>query len=107
MRRAALFIVACTLAVTCPAVVAPGVAGAQWSLQPIPLPAGASSSELNGISCPTPQECTAVGYYQTSTGGHALAERRDAAGWQMQPTPELAGTADGFLKSVSCATAGD
>ena len=46
-----------------------------WKVQPTPNPVGASSSQLNGVSCPPSSPCGATGYYQTFAGPKTLAER--------------------------------
>jgi hypothetical protein len=50
--------------------------GTKWSIEPTPNPAGASSSELDGLSCVSARACTAVGRYSTATKTLTLAERR-------------------------------
>jgi hypothetical protein len=45
-----------------------------WKIQPTPNPVGASSSQLNGVSCPPSAPCTAAGYYKTFAGSETLAE---------------------------------
>jgi hypothetical protein len=42
--------------------------GTTWSVVPTPNPAGATSSSLSGVSCPTANACTAVGNYVSSSG---------------------------------------
>jgi hypothetical protein len=49
--------------------------GTAWSIQPTPNPVGASSSQLNGVSCPPSAPCTAAGYYRTFAGSKTLTER--------------------------------
>ena len=40
--------------------------GHSWALQAPPNPSGAQQSYLLGVSCPSPGDCTAAGYYATS-----------------------------------------
>ena len=44
--------------------------GSHWIPQPVPLPSGAQSGDLDGVSCPSFLQCTAVG----TAGSTALAE---------------------------------
>ena len=37
--------------------------GHDWSSQPIPSPADATATTLNGVSCMSPDSCVAVGTY--------------------------------------------
>jgi hypothetical protein len=81
--------------------------GASWSLQQNPNPAGATDSELHGVSCSTAVACTAVGSYSNSPGiDRPLAEARTGSGWVIQaaPLPAGAGSFVG-LGGVSCSAA--
>jgi hypothetical protein len=50
--------------------------GTSWSMLATPNPPGSIASYLSGVSCPTSQTCTAVGYYEnTSNTDATLAER--------------------------------
>jgi hypothetical protein len=56
--------------------------GTNWAVQPVPLPAGAFEAILNGVSCPTATDCTAVGDYNVSTtGGVPFAEQWNGSTW--------------------------
>jgi hypothetical protein len=82
--------------------------GRRWISRPPPVPPGALFSDLDAVSCSSPDACTAVGSYH---GGNyvvlTLAERWDGRGWVLQPTPNPAGrTSDGLL-GVSCAAVDD
>jgi hypothetical protein len=81
--------------------------GTSWSLQQSPNPAGATDSELNGVSCPTAAACTAVGFYSNGPGTDLpLAEARSGGGWVIQavPLPAAAGNVARFT-TVSCSAA--
>jgi hypothetical protein len=50
--------------------------GTDWVIQQTPHPAGAMSTALAGVSCPSPTACTAVGSFTNSAGTEVtLAER--------------------------------
>ncbi len=70
--------------------------GSGWTLQTIPVPAGANTSALSSVSCPTTTDCFAVGYEGLSD---PLAENWNGTAWTVQTTP---GT--GALTGVSCPT---
>lgn len=77
--------------------------GNGWEIQPTPNPAGALVSGLTGVSCPSQRTCTATGFYETSTGTYqTLAERWNGSLWEIQPTPNPAGTPNASLSGVSC-----
>ncbi len=48
--------------------------GKQWGVLTSPEPSGATVAILNAVSCPTPSNCAAVGYYQ-NPNVKTLAER--------------------------------
>jgi hypothetical protein len=78
--------------------------GTSWRVQAIPAPKGSTSSSLFGVSCTSPNTCTAVGNYTTAAGRIlALAERWNGTTWRIQavPSPATSTRFDG----VSCATA--
>ena len=78
--------------------------GISWSIQPTPNPAGATISELNGVSCAS-KTCTAVGGGTPGPLGQlTLAERWNGARWSIQPTPNPAGSTGSLLYGVSCAS---
>lgn len=77
--------------------------GATWTIESTPKLERATSSRLQGVSCVSATQCTAVGYLVESDGARAaLVERWDGARWSLQHTPELANTA---LAAVSCTAA--
>jgi hypothetical protein len=78
--------------------------GSSWSEQSTPNPSGTSFAALQGVSCDTSSECTAVGYFQLSPHIVTLAEHWNGSTWTEQTTPTPAG--EGGLNSVSCATTG-
>jgi hypothetical protein len=63
--------------------------GTSWKLQSTPNPAGSLETALNGVSCTSATDCTAVGEYETSAG-MTLAELWDGSAWQLQTTPSTA-----------------
>ena len=74
--------------------------GLSWSLQTVPIPAGANQGLLSSVSCPTATQCVSVGHWHDSAkGGGTLAEFSDGNGWVVQPTPT--GRTDVY-NAVSC-----
>jgi hypothetical protein len=79
-------------------------AGTTWTIRPTPNPAGTSGSvtnRLEGVSCPSPTACTAVGYDEgaTSSDTAALVEVWNGQTWQgRQPVAR----SNANLLGVSC-----
>jgi hypothetical protein len=55
--------------------------GSSWATIPSPSPSGATSSAFNGITCPQPANCWAVGTWQTSTAEAVLVEHWNGTAW--------------------------
>jgi hypothetical protein len=69
--------------------------GASWRIVPTPNPPGATFSSLNGVSCPLPNVCFAVG----SSDSGPLVELWNGTRWSLQSSPAIA---NGRLDAVSC-----
>ncbi len=78
--------------------------GSAWTLQHVPVPAGARAASLSAVSCSSPDACTAVGFYLPQHGNQrALAERWNGKSWTIQAIPKL-GIISFFL-GVDCTSA--
>jgi hypothetical protein len=76
--------------------------GTTWTIELPPGPTGGFDPTLTSVSCTSPSACTAVGYYDTTSGGsQALAERWDGTSWTVQATPAV----DSTMYGVSCGSA--
>jgi hypothetical protein len=76
--------------------------GVTWTSDALPSLAGTSQSGLAGVSCRAGGRCTAVGSYWSDGSELALAERRSAGAWSIQPVHEPTGSRNTTLESVSC-----
>jgi hypothetical protein len=78
--------------------------GTSWTVQHIPLPAGAYDADLTGVACPGATQCVAVGHYNdlTTGGGVPFAEWWNGTGWTVQA---MSGPATGDPNAVSCPSA--
>ncbi|HEX2071523.1 MAG TPA: hypothetical protein VHF90_07750 [Thermoleophilaceae bacterium] len=56
--------------------------GSSWTIQgAVPVPAGATTAELTGVSCNSASACTAVGVYDAGAGERYFAVRRNGSTW--------------------------
>ncbi len=76
-----------------------------WTIQPTPNPAGAQSTFLSSVSCPSRTVCIAVGGSTTRGRGTLLAERWNGAKWALQSTPKPANRMSASFSSVACPSA--
>jgi len=85
---------------------APAIAATGWSAQSTPSPAGATSTDLFGVTCDSAGDCTAVGGYYSSSGAElTLAEYYNGSTWAIQPTPDSGSEAS--LSGVACISGTD
>jgi hypothetical protein len=79
--------------------------GARWSVESAPTPSGGLTSYLDGVSCPSTSDCSAVGEYENGPDHEVtLAESWNEAGWAVQSTTNP-DTYD-QLEAVSCVASG-
>jgi hypothetical protein len=84
----------------------PGAAGAGWTIQHVPLPAGADNASPSAVSCPSASDCVLVGFYvKPSVGGLPLAENWNGHAWSAQTVPSPSGGQWTELQALSCASA--
>jgi hypothetical protein len=83
--------------------------GTAWSIQTTPAPATADGmTQLESVSCASPEACVAVGWFGSSNFNKPLAERWNGAAWTLEelttpPTP-AEGSDGNRLTGVSCAS---
>lgn len=77
-----------------------------WVTQAMPEPAGATSSELHGVDCPTTTFCVAVGSY-TDGGGSiwAMSATWNGTSWTLVSVPKPSGSIRTVLLDTSCSSA--
>jgi len=80
--------------------------GTSWVIKKTPNPAGASSSFLEGVSCPAAKACTAVGFSVTGSKIRLLAEQWNGKSWALKHAPNPTGKSGIEFNAVSCASAG-
>ena len=80
-----------------------------WSIVSSPNVSGVESSSLQGVSCISPTDCTAVGestsnnYFVEKT----LIESWNGTSWSIIPSPDPSGATDSDLQNVSCLSSTD
>lgn len=80
--------------------------GVAWTLLSTAAPAGATGSELLGVSCASATDCDAVGGTTDSAGNQgALAEHWNGTGWTLSTVPTPTGGSSAGLNGISCAAA--
>jgi hypothetical protein len=88
--------------------------GGSWTGGYTPLPSDAVTnaefiSDLSGVSCPSPSNCVAVGYYYNNTSGaqNGLVVTWSGDSWTAAGAPQSADAASDIavLSAVSCASA--
>jgi len=78
--------------------------GAAWHAQPAPNPGRASINYLQGVSCPSPSDCTAVGLGNGFGAGTpiTLGERWNGTRWNLEAVPSPIGAAANLLNGIAC-----
>lgn len=77
--------------------------GTSWRGQTTAEPKGATSANLNGISCASTDLCLAVGGYSDVNGtAKTLAEKWSRGSWAVDTTPTIKGSQSATLTGVSC-----
>ena len=74
-----------------------------WAQSSIPIPEGATSSQLDGVDCLWSNFCAAVGRYTTSGGSiKSLVAFWNGTEWSLQSVTDPAGAAQTTLLDVAC-----
>ncbi len=80
--------------------------GTSWALKKMPpVPAGATSPRLWGLSCVSKTSCMAVGDYEMGSSQPLLSEVWNGTSWTMHLPPSPAGEKSSALTGVSCVSA--
>src|SRR5665213_3157256 len=80
--------------------------GSRWSRAATPATPGGQFRGLDGVSCVSSADCTAIGFFDTAQHLYlSLADQWNGASWARQATPSVPGATYSELFSVSCSTA--
>jgi hypothetical protein len=87
---------------------AEGWNGMAWTIVgPPPVPPAAVYAQLAAISCPSINDCVAVGSYYDGITNVPLAEGWDGSAWSIETAATLSGVQASALYGVSCPAADD
>ena len=73
-----------------------------WTLQTVPIPEGATSSQFDGVDCLWSNFCVAVGRYTTSGGSVKSLVAFWNGSWSLQTVTDPVGAVQSTLLDVSC-----
>jgi hypothetical protein len=77
--------------------------GSTWTLQSVPVPAGATSSELYAVDCSSSSFCMGVGFYINGSGKtRGFTAVWEGTSWSLKGIVEPGETVESSLHDVSC-----
>jgi IPT/TIG domain len=77
--------------------------GQEWAIQTSATPTGARETFMYGVSCSSSTVCSAVGYYDNSSGTDVtLAEQWEGGEWKVKASQNPEAAAESRLHAVSC-----
>jgi hypothetical protein len=79
--------------------------GATWSLDSVPLPTNGIRGQLEGVSCTSISDCTAVGTVSGQGWTAPLGETMTGSEWNAQTLPVPSEASGALLDAVSCLSA--
>ena len=79
--------------------------GTSWSIVPSPSTSATQGNTLEGISCVSASDCSAVGSANNGTTEQTLAEQWNGTNWSIVPSPTT--TQASSLSGVTCVSASD
>jgi hypothetical protein len=80
-------------------------AAPSWSIVSSPSTSATQANNLNGVSCISASDCTAVGDYFNGTYRQTLIERWNGTSWSIVSSPNVSATDNNLLLGVSCFSA--
>ena len=80
--------------------------GSSWSIVPSPNSSPTQQNFLFGVTCDSPSDCWAVGFYLNQVY-QTLIEHWDGATWSIVPSPNTNAAQTNILRSVECPVSWD
>lgn len=84
-----------------------GVQSNDWSIVSSPNASATQHNALRGVTCVSPSECWAVGYYLAENAAQTLIERWDGTSWTIVNSPNTSATQSNLLYGVTCESTPD
>jgi len=81
--------------------------GRSWTLITSPNTSSTQSNFLYGVTCTSPLDCWAAGYYYSGSANQTLIERWDGSSWAVITSPNSNTTQYNQLQSITCASPSD
>jgi hypothetical protein len=79
--------------------------GSSWAIVSSPNTLPTQDNVLNGVTCVSPSECWAVGYYHNGSVNQSLIERWNGTSWAIVSSPNILATQNNYLSGVTCVPA--
>src|SRR4029077_16788849 len=81
--------------------------GISWAIVSSPNTNTTDRNFLTGVTCASPSDCWAVGYYYNGSVIQTLIERWDGTSWAIVSSPNTSTTQPNYLYGVTCVSASD
>jgi len=81
--------------------------GTSWAIVSSPNTNTTDRNFLTGVTCASPSDCWAVGYYYNGSVIQTLIERWDGTSWAIVSSPNTSTTQPNYLYGVTCVSASD
>jgi hypothetical protein len=83
--------------------------GGGWTIVSSPNSSSTEDNRLLGVTCASPTDCWAVGFYTAAVGGHyqTLIEENTGSGWAIVNSPNTSASQSNRINGVTCASASD
>src|SRR5205807_6917057 len=78
--------------------------GTSWAVVSSPNTTSTQRNFIQAVTCASPSECWAVGYYYSGSAWQTLIDRWDGTAWTIVTSPN---TQSNFLLGVTCGSASE
>ena len=79
--------------------------GASWTVVTSPNSSATQLNVLKDVTCVSPSNCWAIGYYRTGTITQTLIEHWEGNAWTIVPSPNTSPAQNNALAAVTCVSA--
>jgi hypothetical protein len=81
--------------------------GTEWQIVPSANTSATQSNGLAGVTCLSPSDCWAGGYYNNGTVNQTLIEHWDGTGWTIVASPNADTNQKNYFNDIRCSSASD